>query len=300
MKKQKGFFQRYFKHYSLLLPFFLLFAVFFLYPLIYSIFISLTKWDGIREPVFVGFDNYVRITQTPRFDTSMKNLLRFVVIVVPVGVTIALCLAVLVDQFTPRWQKFFRSMYFFPVIIPMFLSAAIFRFLLSPQIGLITVMLEGIGIKNVNWLSNPTYMVPAVALVDMWRAIGFNFLLLFSGLKAIPTEYSEAARVDGANRFQEFFYITIPQLEPVLFLVVVNAFIGALQSFDIPWLLSSSTFVNYGGPRNGMLFPVMEIYYSAWGRQDFGGASAYAVIILVITMIITAVQFTWRRFRLER
>lgn len=297
MMKHNGSFKRYLKHYSLLLPFFILFTVFFLYPLIYSVFISLTKWDGIREPVFIGIENYARISQMPRFDTSMKNLLRFVVIVVPVGVSIALGLALLVDQFTPKWQKFFRSMYFFPVIIPMFLSAAIFRFLLSPQIGLITVILEAVGIKNVNWLSNPTYMVPAVALVDMWRAIGFNFLLLFSGLKAIPTEYAEAARVDGANRFQEFFFITIPQLEPVLFLVVVNAFIGALQSFDIPWLLSSSTFVNYGGPRNGMLFPVMEIYISAWGRQDFGGASAYAVIILVITMIITAVQFGWRRLR---
>lgn len=300
MMKRKESFQGNLKHYSLLLPFFVLFAVFFLYPLVYSVIISLSKWDGIRDPVFIGLDNYVRVSQMPRFDTSMKNLLRFVVIVVPVGVTIALGLAVLVDQFTPRWQNFFRSMYFFPVIIPMFLSAAIFRFLLSPQIGLITVVLEGVGIKNVNWLSNPTYMVPAVALVDMWRAIGFNFLLLFSGLKAIPKEYSEAARVDGANWFQEFFYITIPQLEPVLFLVVVNSFIGALQSFDIPWLLSSSMFVNYGGPRNGMLFPVMEIYISAWGRQDFGGASALAVIILSITMIITAAQFTWRRFRLEK
>lgn len=298
--KQNGSIKQYLKHYSLLLPFFILFAVFFLYPLLYSVFISLTKWDGIRDPVFIGFENYVRVTQIPRFETSMKNLLRFVVIVVPVGVTISLGLALLVDQFTAKWQQFFRGMYFFPVIIPMFLSAAIFRFLLSPQIGLITVVLERIGITNINWLSNPTYMVPAVALVDLWRAIGFNFLLLFAGLKAIPSEYSEAARVDGANRFQEFFYIVIPQLEPVLFLVIVNAFIGALQSFDIPWLLSGSTFVNYGGPRNGMLFPVMEIYYSAWGRQDFGGASALAVIILAITIIITAIQVTWRRLRLEK
>ena len=266
MTSPARFFRRYLKHYVLLLPFFLLFAIFYLYPLVYSVVISLMKWDGIHAPVFVDLQNYTRIVNQPRFATSMLNLGRFVLIVVPVGITIALALALLVDTFTPRWEKFFRGMYFFPVIIPMFLSAAIFRYLLSPKVGLIPIMLEALGITGINWLSNPTYMVAAVALVDMWRAIGFNFLLLFAGLKAIPREYFEAARVDGANYWQEIRYITIPQLEPVLFLVIVNGFIGALQAFDIPWLLSLSTFVNYGGTRNGMLFPVMEIYMAAWGR----------------------------------
>jgi multiple sugar transport system permease protein len=298
MKRLLKFSRRYLKHYVLLLPFFLLFAIFFLYPLIYSVVISLTKWDGIHAPVFVDIQNYARITQSKRFLISMVNLARFVVVVVPVGISIALGLALLVDRFTSGWQKFFRGMYFFPVIIPMFLSAAIFRYILSPKVGVIPMMLDGVGLTGIGWLNNPTYMVPAVALVDMWRAIGFNFLLLFAGIKAIPKEYFEAARVDGANRFQEIVHITIPQLEPVLFLVVVNSFIGALQAFDIPWLLSLSSFVNYGGTRNGMLFPVMEIYMAAWGRQDFGGASAFAVILLGITLAITAVQFIWRNRRL--
>lgn len=292
------FFRQYAKHYVLLLPFFILFAIFYFYPLVYSVVISLTKWDGIHTPVFVDVQNYLRIVNQPRFSTSMLNLGRFVLIVVPLGITIALALAFLVDSFTPRWGKFFRGMYFFPVIIPMFLSAAIFRYLLSPKVGLLPLGLEALGITGINWLSNPTFMVPAVGLVDMWRAIGFNFLLFFAGLKAIPKEYFEAARVDGANRWQEIFHIAIPQLEPVLFLVIVNGFIGALQAFDIPWLLSLSTFVNYGGTRNGMLFPVMEIYMAAWGRQDFGGASAFAVILLLITLVITVIQFAWRKHRL--
>lgn len=292
------FFRQYAKHYVLLLPFFILFAIFYFYPLVYSVVISLTKWDGIHTPVFVDVQNYIRIVNQPRFSASMLNLGRFVLIVVPLGITIALALAFLVDSFTPRWEKFFRGMYFFPVIIPMFLSAAIFRYLLSPKVGLLPLGLEALGITGINWLSNPTFMVPAVGLVDMWRAIGFNFLLFFAGLKAIPKEYFEAARVDGANRWQEIFHIAIPQLEPVLFLVIVNGFIGALQAFDIPWLLSLSTFVNYGGTRNGMLFPVMEIYMAAWGRQDFGGASAFAVMLLLITLVITVIQFAWRKHRL--
>lgn len=298
MMQSFSFIRRYGKHYILLLPFFILFVIFFLYPLVYSVIISLTKWDGIHTPAFVDVQNYVRIINSPRFSTSMLNLGRFVLITVPVGITIALALALLVNRFTPKWGNFFRGMYFFPVIIPMFLSAAIFRYLLSPNVGIIPLILEAIGIKGINWLSNPSYMVPAVAMVDMWRAIGFNFLLLFAGIKAIPTEYFEAAQVDGANRWQEILHITIPQLEPVLFLVIVNGFIGALQSFDIPWLLSLSTFVNYGGPRNGMLFPVMEIYIAAWGRQDFGGASAFAVILLAITLVITIIQYVWRSRRL--
>jgi len=298
MTKLSRFARRYLKHYLLLLPFFLLFSIFYLYPLIYSVVISLTKWDGIHAPQFVGVENYSRIASMPRFEDSMINLGRFVLIVVPVGILIALGLAVLIDRFTPRWEKFFRGAYFFPVIIPMFLSAAIFRYLFSPGVGIIPLLLEWVGITGINWLNNPTYMVPTVAMVDMWRAVGFNFLLIFAGLKAIPREYYEAARVDGANRWQEIVHISIPQLEPVLFLVTVNGFIGALQAFDIPWLLSLSTFVNYGGTRNGMLFPVMEIYMAAWGRQDYGGASAFAVILLGITLIITAFQFAWRNRRL--
>jgi multiple sugar transport system permease protein len=300
MKLPIKFLRQYAKHYLMLLPFFLLFAIFYLYPLGYSVFISLAKWDGVHTPVYIGLENYQRIINLPRFSTSMLNLGRFVLIVVPFGITLALALALMVDQFTKRWGNFFRSMYFFPVIIPMFLSAAIFRYLLSPKVGAISAALDGIGLTGINWLGNPTYMVPAVAMVDMWRAIGFNFLLLFAGIKAIPREYFEAARVDGANRFQEILHITIPQLEPILFLVIVNSFIGALQAFDIPWLLSISSFVNYGGTRNGMLFPVMEIYMTAWGRQDFGGASAFAVILLFITLMITIAQFAWRNKRLAR
>lgn len=298
MKPFRKFMRRYLKHYLLLLPFFALFITFYLWPIIYSAAISMTKWDGIHAPVFVGLQNYTKIFATPRFSTSMLNLARFVAVVVPVGVTLSLALALLVDQFTRRWSSFFRSIYFFPVIIPLFLAGAIWRYLLSPQIGILNLLLAQIGITGIGWLREPVYMVLAVAMVDMWRAIGFNFLLLLTGIKGIPHDYYEAARVDGANRFQQMIYITIPQLEPVLFLVTVNAFIGALQTFDIPWLLSISKHGNYGGNRNGMLFPVMEIYESAWGRQAFGDASAYAVILLGITLAITVIQFVWRRWRL--
>jgi multiple sugar transport system permease protein len=248
----RDFLRRNLPHYLMVLPFFALFTIFFLWPIIYGLGISLTKWNGIKPPVFVGLANYIKIFTDPtiRFPTAMANLGQFIIIVVPVGILVALCLALLVDRFTPKWASVFRALYFFPIIIPLFLSASIWRFLFVDG-GIISTLLSKVGL-SILWLNDPQYEIIAVAIVDMWRAIGFHFLLLFAALKGIPEEYYDAAKVDGANDFQQILYITIPQLEPVLFLVVVNAFIGGLQSFDLPWLLSVSQGNSYGGVGYGM------------------------------------------------
>jgi len=300
MNTIRSFLRRTLPHYLMLLPFFALFFIFFLWPIVYGLGISLTKWNGVKDPAFVGLANYIKIFTDPviKFPIAMANLGKFIIIVVPVGILIALCLALLVDRFTPRWASIFRALYFFPIIIPLFLSASIWRFLFVDG-GVISAILSKVGI-TILWLNDPNYEIFAVAIVDMWRAIGFHFLLLFAALKGIPQEYYDAAKVDGANDFQQIIYITIPQLEPVLFLVVVNAFIGGLQSFDLPWLLSTSQPNNYGGVSQGMLFPVMTIFVRAWQGLAFGEASAYAVILGVIVLVITGIQFAWREWRLAR
>jgi multiple sugar transport system permease protein len=138
-------------------------------------------------------------------------------------------------------------------------------------------------------------MIPAAVIIDVWRSTGFNMIILLAGLNGIPVEYYEAAKVDGANTWQQIWYITIPELEPVLFLVIVNGFISALQIFDVPWLITQSTYQAYGGPVQGMLFPVMDIMGRAFGSLKFGEASAYAWILLVFILLITLVQFYMRR-----
>jgi multiple sugar transport system permease protein len=300
MNTLRAFFRKNLPHYLMVLPFFALFAIFFLYPIAYGIWISLTKWNGVKPPVFVGLKNYINIFTNPMvlFWTALGNLGKFIIIVVPVGVIIALGLAILVNQFTPRWASVFRALYFFPIIIPLFLSASIWRFLFVDK-GIISSVLAGVGL-HIQWLNDPKYEILAVAIVDMWRAIGFHFLLLFTAIKGIPDEYYDAAKVDGANGWQIIRYITIPQLEPVLFLVVVNAFIGGLQSFDLPWLLSLSQAQAYGGVSHGMLFPVMTIYAQAWSALAFGQSAAYAVILGIIVLAITGIQFGFRQWRLSR
>lgn len=300
MNSLRVFRRRKLKHYLMLLPFFALFAVFFLYPIIYGVAISLSKWDGVHPATFVGVKNYLDVINHPKFGLAMGNLLKFMVIVVPVGILIALGLALLVDRFTSRWASVFRAIYFFPIVISLVLSSVIWRFLLSPEpVGLVNTVLAKVGITGISWLNDPNYEIAAVAIVDMWHAIGFHFLLLFAGLKAIPIEYYEAAMVDGATGFQRIRHISIPLLEPVLFLVAVNAVIGGLQSFEVPWLLSNSQPNNYGGVGGGMLFPVMDIYVRAWQGLAFGNAAAYAMILLVLTLFVTGVQFAWRRWRLN-
>jgi len=301
MNSLRAYLRRNLKHYLMVLPFFAFFAVFFLWPILFGIGISLTKWNGVKDPQFVGLDNFVKVFTDPslRFPAAMTNLGTFIIIVVPVGILIALGLALLVDSFTPKWANLFRAVYFFPIIIPLFLSASIWRFLFVDG-GLISSILTSLGITNVLWLNDPKYEIIAVAIVDMWHAIGFHFLLLFAALKGIPEEYYDAAKVDGANGFQRIRFITIPQLEPVIFLVVVNAFIGGLQSFDLPWLLSTSQPNNYGGVSQGMLFPVMTIFVRGWQGLAFGEAAAYAVILGLIVLAITGIQFGWRQWRLAR
>ena len=295
MSEKKKPFWRYGKHYLMIAPFFILFAVFYLYPLLYGLFISTQKWNGVQDPVFVGVSNYVNVVNSPYFGTAFLNLIKYVLITMFFGITIAFGLALLVNRFTGGASNVFRSAYFLPTVIPLFLTAAVWRWMLTPDYGFINRILAFFGIQSVAWLTDPTYMIPAAVIVDVWRSTGFNMIILLAGLNGIPTEYYEAAKVDGANTAQQVLYITIPQLEPVLFLVIVNGFISALQIFDVPWLLTQSTYTGYGGPQQGMLFPVMDIMGRAFGSLKFGEASAYAWILLVVVLLVTLIQFALRK-----
>ena len=138
-------------------------------------------------------------------------------------------------------------------------------------------------------------MIFALIVVDVWRSAGWNMVILLAGLKNIPEEYYDAARVDGASKFQEIIYITIPQLEPVLFFVIAQGFIFALQVFDAPWLLTLSSTQGYGGPLKSLLFPVMDMFGRAFGVQKFGEASAYGFLLTALIVMVTAVLFSVRR-----
>ncbi|RWR25916.1 sugar ABC transporter permease [Sinirhodobacter populi] len=287
----------YLPHYSMIAPFAILFAVFFLYPVMSGLYYSFHAWNAVRPPEYVGLENYRRILSSRDFSRAAWNLLIYISITVPVGIATALGLALLVDSFSPRWSNFFRSVYFMPVVLPAFLAATIWRWIYAPNFGLLNVVLGWFGIGSTNFLNDTGTMLYALIAVDVWVSAGFNMVIILAGLKNIPTELYEAARLDGANRWQQIRHVTLPGLGPVLFFVFTYGLISAMQVFDKPWLLTGSSFTSYGGRRNALLFPVMDMLGRGFGGLKFGEAAAYGFILTVAIVAVTAATFgvkVWR------
>lgn len=291
----KYWYRKFLKHYLMLLPFFFFFALFFLYPIINGLNISFYKWDSVNPAIFVGLQNYVNLIKSRDFIISFTNILKYVSITVPVGITVAFLLALFVNNLKGFLSNFFRSAYFVPTMMPLFLAASIWRWMYAPEVGIINTAITALGLQSVNWLKNPAVMIYALIVVDVWRSAGWNMVILLAGLKNIPSDYYDAAKVDGANKWQEMIFVTIPLLEPVLFFVIAQGFIFALQVFDAPWLLTLSTTQGYGGRLKALLFPVMDMFGRAFGVYKFGEASAYGFLLTILIIIITSILFLLRR-----
>lgn len=290
-------FRRHLPHYLMIAPFMILFAAFFLYPILSGLFYSFHDWNGVRAPDYVGLANYEKIIQSRDFLRAMTNLAMYIAITVPLGILVALGLALLVDSFTGRWANFFRNAYFMPVVLPAFLAATIWRWIYAPNFGLLNTILGFFGVESVNFLNDTGTMLYALIAVDIWVSAGFNMIILLAGLKNIPTELYEAARLDGASKWQQVVFITIPMLGPVLFFVFTYGLISAMQVFDKPWLLTGSSFTSYGGRRNALLFPVMDMMGRAFGGVKFGEAAAYGFLLTIAIVSLTALMFALRAWR---
>ncbi len=284
-------------HYAMVLPFGVLFIAFFLYPILSGLYYSFHSWNAATDAQFVGWANYEAVLNSRDFSRSMNNLLMYIAITVPLGITVALALALLVDSFTGFWANFFRSVFFLPVVLPAFLAATIWRWMYAPNFGLVNMVLGWFGMPSINFLNDTGMMLYALIAVDVWVSAGFNMVILLAGLKNIPQDLYEAARLDGASKFQQVIHITIPMLAPVLFFVVTYGFISALQVFDVPWLLTGSSFTAYGGRRSALLFPVMDMMGRAFGSVRFGEAAAYGFILTSVIILFTAAMFALRAWR---
>lgn len=291
----KYWFRKTLKHYLMLLPFFFFFALFFLYPIVQGFSISFYKWDSVNPAIYIQFQNYINLIKSRDFIISFTNILKYISITVPVGITVALSLALFVNNLKGFAANFFRSAYFVPTMMPLFLAASVWRWMYAPEVGIINTAFATLGLESINWLKNPSVMIYALIIVDVWRSAGWNMVILLAGLKNIPNDYYDAAKVDGANRWQELVHITIPLLEPVLFFVIAQGFIFALQVFDAPWLLTLSTTQGYGGRLKALLFPVMDMFGRAFGVYKFGEASAYGFLLTILIIVITSILFMLRR-----
>ncbi len=174
------------RHFLMLTPFFFFFSVFFLYPIFKGFYISFFRWDAVHPPVFVGLENYISVAKSSYFATATLNLLKYVSITVPLGILLSFLVALLVDSFTGIPSGFFRSAYFVPTMIPLFLAASVWRWMYTPEVGIIDIALGWLHIPPVNWLTDPKVMIFSLVIVDNWRSIGFNMVILLAGLKISP------------------------------------------------------------------------------------------------------------------
>lgn len=265
-------------------------GIFTFLPIIGSLALAFFRWDIITAPRFVGLDNFIDIAADPTIRVSFANTLLFVVVAVALQLVVALALAVLVNSKLPKVvQSFFRSALFFPLILSAASVSIIMSYLFNENFGAVNHVLSWFGIGNVGWLTTSGGAVVVVVLVYVWQNFGFSFLLFLGGLASIPKEVYEAGQVDGASSWQQFWRITLPLVSPTTLVASVMAIIAALQIFDQPYVLTR------GGPGDATRTAVMVIYESAFKQLEFGRASAIGIVLTVIIMLVTALQFRLSR-----
>jgi cellobiose transport system permease protein len=274
--------------YLLISPFFIIFGIFHGYPLIWSIWLSFYRWQGVGEPRWFGWGNYERLFANERTWNALGNSLVFLLILLPVIVIVTLLLATALNSPRVVGRNVFRALFFLPYITSLVIVAIVFQLLLQDNFGWINGILRAVGLTGVNWLTEPWPAKVAVMLMVFWSAAGYNVLIMLGGLQGIPTELYDAASVDGATTVEKFLYVTVPLMRGVILFVAITSSIGLLNLFTQPWLLFTST--GGLGPEQSVATLNTIQYGTAFQSQRYGEAAALGVIIAVIVIVASFVQ----------
>lgn len=278
--------------YLFVLPSLLILTVFVFWPIVQSVDLSLHHWRfGRPVQTWAGLDNFTRLLQDERVGGALRNTLYYTLGTVPTGLVLALVLALGLNTRLPL-RGLLRAGLFLPVIASFAIMAIVWSFLIDPEIGLLTYWAHQIGLPTSNWLRDPDWALPAVILVSIWKNLGFNMVIYLAGLQGIPESYYEAAQVDGANGWQRFRHITLPQLRATTLFVLVVSVIGAFQVFDPVYVMTPG-----GGPLFSTETVVTYIYYQGLQLLDLSYAAAIGVGLLVLVFILTFVQLRVLRYR---
>lgn len=268
-----------------LLPALLLLGVFLFYPMFRTLYFSFFEVGGGGVVgSFIGWEHYVDLIQSSEFRKSMMATLLFVLYTVPAEIIIALFLAVIASE-KLKGIGFFRTIFSSTLGVSVAAGATIFLFLFHPSLGVLNNMLGIFGIDGIDWLTNSGWALFSVAITTIWMHLGINFIILLGGLQNISRELYESANIDGAGYWAKLFKITIPMLSPVLFFVLIIAVIGSFQTFGQIDILTG------GGPAGATNIIVYSIYQEAFSYGNFGYASAQAIILFLIILIVTIIQF---------
>lgn len=279
-----------------LAPALALIGVFFFLPVAASLLLSVTDFDlyGIANPAntrFVGFDNYARLLKTPDFWLALRNTFYFAFVGGPLTIAVSLGAALLLSSKLVRFKSFFRTIYFTPFVTTLVAVAIVWKYLYHTRYGLFNYALGAIGIDPIDWLGDPTWAMPAIILMAVWKSFGYNMLIFIAGLQAIPEDLYDAAEIDGASAVRRFFSITLPMLAPTLVFVSVITMIGYFQLFAEPYVMTQ------GGPLRSTTSVVLLMYEEGFRWWRMGYAAAIAFVLFIVILLATLVQFRLQKER---
>ena len=290
--------------YVFILPFYILFAIFLAFPVLYTFYLSFFEFQTIASETlltlelagltwelnslstlrFVGLDNYQQLLSDSRFHKALYNTFFLLVVQVPIMIVAALALALTLDSALLKFRNWFRTIIALPVAANFVAYSTIFLLLFNEQLGLINFVLRQIGVGTVPWFTDGFWARMTIVGAMTWRWTGYNMLILFAGLQSIPQQLYEAAEVDGATRWKKFRHVTLPQLRPVLLFVLVTSTIGTFKIFSEPFVITG------GGPGNQSITIVFYLYQQAFRLFNIGYASAVAYVLVLIVSILSFIQ----------
>jgi len=270
-------------------PAILVISVFFILPVLAGFAMSLTDFDiyALADPAnlrFVGLKNYLRLMETPLFWQAFGNTLYFVVVGVPLSIGASLGAALLLNSPLARFKSLFRTALFAPVVTTLVAVAVIWRYLFNTRYGFLNYALGGLGISPVDWLGDPRWAMPAIILFAVWKNFGYNMIILLAGLQAIPGELYEAARIDGASRWRQFRFVTLPMLAPVMLMVSILTIAGYFQLFAEPYVMTQ------GGPLQSTVSVLYFMYEEGFKWWNLGSASSVAFLLFIVIFAVTAFE----------
>ena len=281
---KKILFSEEYSAFLLIIPAILGMLFFIIIPIFFSFFVSLTDWNLLSKPIFVGVDNYIELLSEPSFKTVLFNTIVYALVTTVFGVIIPTVLAVILNT-KIKAKSFFKTVYFIPFITPMIVVAIVWAWIFDPNYGIMNYILH----THLKWLYDTRLAMIAVILVSVWKNIGYNTIILLTGLQTLPVSVDEAAKIDGANEFQKFFKITLPLLSPTILFVCLITTISSFQVFDLIYLMTD------GGPLNSTNVLVYWMYKTAFEFFKIGKASAIAYILFGIIALLTLLQWQTRK-----
>lgn len=270
------------------LPWMIGFVLFTAGPMLAAVYLGLTKWDIITRPRFVGLQNYVEMfTKDELFLKSLGVTVSYTLMAVPLHVIFGFALAALLNARVPG-TNLFRTIYYLPSVLPLVASAVLWSWILNPEFGLLNFALSRIGIKGPGWLTSEQWALPAIVLMNL-QFIGITMVIMLAGLQRVPQELYEAAELDGAGGWQRLRYVTLPLMSGVIFFAIVININNSFQTFTQAYVMTN------GGPSNATLFYMLYLYNNAFRFYKMGYASAMALVLFVVMVCITLLQFRLSR-----